>query len=131
MKPRPLEDCTELMDSLKGSCGAGKKEALMLQNYFTYCNCTSAKIDSAADSADTDGVMLIATRSCPTEKVAEMAASIGSRKATLCILTRSADRSLKEFVGNLVAGHDSMSISNRYFTMLFYNELRPKQHINL
>lgn len=124
-------DDKALFDALVGA-GVGRRRAVQIQNLYTFCHYNHFSIDNLDSIEPTELSLVIATTRSKVESIAGYAARVGEvQHNTLCVIYPRNNRPLSHCCSQLVKRHNGMSVDNIGFLLLFYNNLKPKQHLKL
>ncbi|MDE6827997.1 MAG: hypothetical protein K2P46_04690 [Alistipes sp.] len=112
-----------LYDALRGA-GVAERRAVQLQNLAIHAGYATFGLNRA------DGALVVALPGLPQEELLKLAEEAKRTGATLAIMTPCAKNDRTALCRALVAQHDSTSVDNRAYLLLFNNGL-PKQHFVL
>ncbi len=96
-----------------------------LQNLMTHCAYRTFAIDDA--SAE----LCVATRALSKAETLRLVSAACARGATIAVMDPYADRERERMCGSIVAGHDSTTVDNRGYLLIFNNKRLPKQHFKI
>ena len=105
--------------------GIAKRRAVQLQAAFDYCKAECFSVDGK------EGDFRIFTQEYPAELLAKACRAAQCDGATAVIMKPYADRERQSVCQSIVECHDSTSVDNRGFLMLFNTKKLPKQHFRL
>ena len=105
--------------------GVAKRRAVQLQAAFDYFEAKRFSIDAL------EGVFRILTEEYPTELLAEACKAAQLDGVTVVIMKPYADKERQSACQGIVEHHNSTSVDNRGFLMLFNTKKLPKQHFRL
>lgn len=106
------------------SRGVAKRRATELQNLMIHCSYSHFAIDSVA------GNISIATAECEPHTLRLMEEQATNMGSTLCIMSPYNGRERQMCCHEIIKAHQSTSIDNRAYILLFNNHL-PKQHFRI
>ena len=118
------QDDSSFYDALLRN-GVAKRRAVQLQAAFDYCEAKRFSIDVS------DGDFRLFTEAYPTESLAEACQAAQRDGATAVIMKPYADKERQSACQGIVEHHNSTSVDNRGFLMLFNTKKLPKQHFRL
>lgn len=106
------------------AAGAPERRAVQIQNLAIHCGYSSFGMDCA------DGEIYIASAASGEAAIRELARRATETGATLCIMQPYDGRERQATCRELVDAHESTSVDNRGYLLLFNNYL-PKQHFRI
>ena len=112
-----------LYDALRGA-GVAERRAVQLQNLAIHAGYATFGLNRA------DGALVVALPGLPQEELLKLAEETKRSGATLAVMMPCARLERQLLSRKLVAMHDSTSVDNRAYLLLFNNRL-PKQHFIL
>lgn len=114
----------ELYEALLAN-GVAPKRAIQLQNAMHYCQYRTFAIDG-----DSAAEFNIATADYPAERLESVYAKARQNGTTLIVMLPYANRERRDTCRAIIAGHNSTTVDNRGYILIFNNQL-PKQHFRL
>ena len=119
------ESNTALAEAL-ASEHLSERRVTELQNVMSYCEVASFSVNDLQATAEFN----VLTTECEPTAFAEAAEAAKRNRTTLVILLPYASAIRQEACQEIVDSHDSTSVDNRAYLILFNNHL-PKQHFKL
>lgn len=107
------------------SSGVAKRRAVQLQAAFYYCEAKHFSIDAL------EGDFRVLTEEYPTGSLVEACQAAQLDGVTAVIMKPYADKERQSACQGIVEHHNSTSVDNRGFLMLFNTKKLPKQHFRL
>lgn len=124
--------CNRLSDSANTALyeallaeGVSRKRAVQLQNTMLYCECGTFALNGDG-SADFN----IATADYPAEHLSAVYDAAREHRTMLVVMQPYANRERRDVCRTIAAGHNSTTVDNRGYLLIFNNKL-PKQHFRL
>lgn len=102
-----------------------ERRAVQLQRTFAYCKASSFAIDEAA------GDFRVLTEAFPTESLSKAYEEAHKEGVVLVIMKPYADRCRQRVCCEIVERHDSTSVDNRAYLIIFNTSKLPKQNFRL
>jgi len=114
----------DLYDALTAA-GISHHRAVQLQNLACHCAYNRFGIDEES------GDMWVLTENFALERMTGVVARAHAAGATVCIMAPYASSEREKACRAIVAAHDSTSIDNRGYLLIFNNAYTPKQHFRI